>query len=273
MIRNLLALFVCVAILHGYSSGPPDSKTGRPGEGTCLDCHSGGTGPSDSAFITGLGGPTYTPGQTYSLTLHVSYAGQLRWGFELTTTVVNSGSYAGQLIVTDAANTQLSASGGRDYLKQTSVGSRAGQPDSATWTFQWLAPAAGTGPVMFYWCSNAANNNGASSGDIIIRDSLYLTEASGIAEGGTANGRRLWRYTNPSRKHTVITYEGDPHRPVRIYATSGRLVRTLTPEPAAELLRVTWDGRDADGRRVPEATYFVRLGAEVTSVARVQLVN
>ena len=63
------------ALVIAYSGGPPDGKTGRPGEGTCLDCHTGGSGAPDSADITGFDGTSYHPGQTYSLTLHVRYAG------------------------------------------------------------------------------------------------------------------------------------------------------------------------------------------------------
>jgi hypothetical protein len=185
---------------------------------------------------------------------------------------VNTGDYAGQLIVTDAVNSQLSASGGRGYLKHTAVGTHAGQPDSAAWAFQWQAPAAGTGPVVFYWCNNAANNNGASSGDIIIRDSLVVAEASGVGSE-REHGRFAWRYSNPSRNAAVIRYHGSAQAPVRIYAPTGRLVRCLQPVSESGILRVKWNGCDVSGNLVPEGTYFVRLGAGVTSVVSVRLVR
>ena len=234
MIRNLLALFVCIAVLHGYSSGPPDGKTGRPGEGTCLDCHSG-AGPADSTDLDGLVGGWYQSDSLYSLTLSVRYAGQLRWGFELTV-VDDSGNGAGQLIVTDSTNTQYSPAA-PGYLKQTSAGTFRGTSGPTSWTFGWRAPAARTGPVRFYWCANAADNNGSTSGDRICRDSLVLAE-TGVAEPGTVTGRRFWRYANPTRDRVVISYQGSAGTPARIYASSGRLVRSLAPEPDGELLAV-----------------------------------
>jgi hypothetical protein len=116
------------------------------------------------------------------------------------------------------------------------------------------------------------DNNGGASGDRICRDSLIISEA-GIAETGKVVSRRFWRYANPARNRVAISYRGAAESPVRIHAASGLLVRALSPERDGEMLRVLWDGRDKSGRVVPAATYFVRLGAEVTSVARIQLVR
>ena len=268
-IRTAAVLLACCAVVLAYSGGPPNGKTGRPGEGTCNDCHSG-VGSADSTELVGLVGGWYQPDSLYSLTLWVRYAGQLRWGFELTVVDQNNNS-AGQLIVTDSTNTQHS-SAPPGYLKHTSAGTHRGTPGPTAWTFCWRAPAAGAGAVRFYWCANAANNNGASSGDRICRDSLVLSE-TGVAEPGAVPGRRFWRYANPAHNRVVISYRGSAGSPVRIYASSGPLVRTLTPQPDGDLLRVAWDGRDAGGRLVPAASYFVRLGKEINSVARIQLVR
>ena len=269
MSRLLLVVIVSMAAVFAYSSGPPDGKTGRPGEGTCNDCHSG-VGSADSTELVGLVGGWYQPDSLYSLTLLVRYAGQLRWGFELTV-VDHTNNSAGQLIVTESTNTQYS-SAPPGYLKHTSAGTHRGTPGPTAWTFGWRAPAAGAGALRFYWCANAANNNGANSGDLICRDSLVLSE-TGVAEPGAVPGRHFWRYANPARNRVVISYYGSACSPMRIYASSGRLVRTLTPQPDGELLRVVWDGRDAAGRLVPVASYFVRLGEEISSVARIQLVR
>ncbi len=267
--RLFMALMVGTAIAFAYSDGPPDAKTGRPGEGTCLDCHSG-AGSADSTDLDGLVGGWYEPDSLYSLTLSVRYAGQLRWGFELTV-VDGSDSSAGQLIVTDSANTQYS-SVAPGYLKQTSVGTFRGTSGPALWTFSWRAPAAGTGPVRFYWCANAADNDGSTSGERICRDSLVLTE-TGVAEPGTVTGRRFWRYANPARNRVVISYRGSAGMPISIYSSSGRLVRSLAPQRNGELLRVVWDGRDRNGEPVPEAGYFVRIGEGLESVVSIRLVR
>ncbi|MBM3330337.1 hypothetical protein FJY68_00630 [candidate division WOR-3 bacterium] len=267
--RILVALCSWCALAMAYSGGPPDGKTGRPGEGTCNDCHAG-VGSADSTELAGLVGNWYQPDSLYSLTLSVRYAGQSRWGFELTI-VDQANNSAGQLTVTDSTNTQYSSSP-PGYLKHRSSGTHPGTPGPTTWTFGWRAPAAGAGAVRFYWCANAANNDNGNSGDRICRDSLVVSE-TGVAEPGSTPGRHFWRYASPARNRVVISYWGPAGSPVRIYAGSGRLVRTLISQPDGELVRVVWNGRDAAGRLVPPAAYFVRFGEEISSVARIQFVR
>jgi hypothetical protein len=268
-LRLVAVLVFGTTLAFAYSSGPPDGKTGRPGEGTCNDCHSG-VGSADSTELVGLVGNWYQPDSLYSLTLSVRYAGQSRWGFELTV-VDQTNNGAGQLIVTDSTNTQYS-SAPPGYLKHTSTGTHPGTPGPTAWTFRWRAPAVGAGPVRFYWCANAADDNGANSGDLICRDSLVVSEAAGIGSQ-LQRYRFAWRYANPARNRVVIRYRGSAGSPVRIYAASGRLVRSIAPERDGELLRVIWDGRDRNGERVPEAGYFVRLGKGLESVVSIFLVR
>jgi len=272
-VRIAVLSMLAASIVLAYSSGPPNGMSGRPGEGTCLACHSGSSGSPDSSNLLGLQPTGYTSDSLYTLTLTVNYAGQQRWGFELTA-VDAAGSPVGQLVVLDPVNTQYDTSqvGGYQYIKHTSAGTFPGQAGQANWTIGWRAPAAGAGAVTFYWCCNAANNNNSNSGDTIIRDSLVVAEAAGIGSE-PARGRFTWRYANPARNRAVISYQGNPDLLVRIYSAEGRLVRALHPSPDGERLQVDWDGRDDAGRTVPETRYFVRLGAEVTTVIQVQLVR
>ncbi|RMD95069.1 MAG: T9SS C-terminal target domain-containing protein, partial [Calditrichaeota bacterium] len=48
---------------------------------------------------------------------------------------------------------------------------------------------------------------------------------------------------------------------VKIYDLSGRLVRILQPQirQRAGAYTLTWDGHDANGRRLPNGTYFIEL--------------
>ena len=50
---------------------------------------------------------------------------------------------------------------------------------------------------------------------------------------------------------------------VEIFDASGRLVRTLADGAReAGSHSIEWDGRDADGARVPAGVYYVRAAAE-----------
>lgn len=273
VVRLFVLSMLAASIVLAYSSGPSNGVTGRPGEGTCLACHSGSSGSPDSSNLLGFGPAGYQPDSLYNLTLTVSHAGQRRWGFQLTV-IDATGSPVGQLIATDPVNTQYDTSqvGGYQYMKQTSAGTFPGQVGQASWAIGWRAPNAAAGAVTFYWCANAANNDNSASGDTIIRDSLVVGEAVGI-NSQPKHGRRAWRYSNPSRDAVVVRYYGSAEAPVRIYSAGGRLVRRLRPQPEGDILSVRWDGRDHSGALVPEATYFVRVGAEVTSVVSVSLVR
>lgn len=159
-----------------FSSGPQDGRSGAPGEGLCTDCHSG-TANSGSGSVSITGVPAgYSLNTTYSLTVTLSDPTQQRWGFELTA-IDAAGDGAGAFTVTDAVNTQLSdnAAPARDYMKQTSTGTYAGTGGSASWQFDWTAPATDVGTVTFYVAGNAANNNGSTSGDLVYTASEEST--------------------------------------------------------------------------------------------------
>ncbi len=174
--------------------------------------------------------------------------------------------------MTDPVNTQYSGSG-PGYMKQTSVGTYRGNPGPVSWSFDWQAPAAGTGPVRFYWTYNAANSNGSTTGDIPGQDSLLVTESSSIVAEPDRFGRLFVRYQNPARDRIVLEYQGRIDQPVRIYSAEGRLVRRLNPVLAGDVLRVVWDGRAQSGELVPAAGYLIRVGQDVTSVVRVEVVR
>ena len=158
------------------SSNPPLGHTGSPGESNCTSCHGGtalNSGPATRSLLLNGSVPTaYVPGQTYNVSLTVNRATRVKFGFQLKVEDGN-GSDAGTLIST--TNRTDLASG---YLSQTWNGNTATTSGTITWNFQWTAPAAGTGDVTFYYCSNAANNNGGTSGDEIYTNSLTLTEQS-----------------------------------------------------------------------------------------------
>jgi len=165
------------SLVWAYSAGPPNGRTGAPGELTCAEgCHGNlNTGPGS---ITIVGPASYQPGDTIDLTVTAVHTGQSRWGFELTA-LDDSAQPTGTIIVTDALRTQVSTDGGtgRQYIKHTSTGTDAGVANiSPGWTFKWASPAGPTGAVNFYAAGNAANNNGFSTGDFIYTDHIRYDE-------------------------------------------------------------------------------------------------
>lgn len=70
-------------------------------------------------------------------------------------------------------------------------------------------------------------------------------------------------YPNPMRSMLLVPLgrnASSARVDLSIFDAGGRLVRVLHADPGSE--RVVWDGRDTQGRAVPNGSYFVRSGKE-----------
>jgi hypothetical protein len=182
--RILACALFAGAVGFANSGGPTAGLSGAPGEDDCSQCHGGASGAGKLTIALSAGGTTYVAGQTIKVKVTLEDPTALRWGFQLTARqTASTGAAAGKLATADA-NTQVETVGGVDFISQTAAGTFRTTRNSATWEFNWTAPAAGTGSVTFYSAGNAANNNGATSGDRIYKGSLVLTEGT-TSGGGT----------------------------------------------------------------------------------------
>jgi hypothetical protein len=119
----------------------------------------------------------YEPGINYEIRVLLSQAGRVRWGFELTA-VDDSLIGTGQLLAGPGGFTQVSLTGTREYVKQTSTGSADGQPDQQEWIFSWTAPQTDVGDITLYAAGVAANSTGGSSGDDVYTAAITVPEPS-----------------------------------------------------------------------------------------------
>jgi hypothetical protein len=121
---------------------------------------------------------------------------------------------AGTLIVTNATTTQLITTTSRDYLGHTASGTSGS--GSVSWTFNWRAPSTYIDSVIFYSAINASNNNGSSSGDMIlsknftykistllptavisVSDSTVCIDDTVFLYGSGANNPHTWTWSMP----------------------------------------------------------------------------
>jgi uncharacterized protein (TIGR03437 family) len=140
-------------------------------------------------------GSVYIPGVKQRVAVQVADPNQRRWGFELTARL-NSDLENGQagdftpidnmtqVICEDSAPRPCAS--GVSFIQHTSAGTRNGTPGGATFQFDWTPPATNVGPVTFYVAGNAANGNGANTGDQIYTSSVQLTPAIPAAPVVTA---------------------------------------------------------------------------------------
>ena len=252
-------LLIVPTLILAYSSGPPDAKTGAPGEGTCHDCHNSFPLNSGDGSLTITAPTEYSAGETYQITIQVADNGQSRWGFEFTP--LNHGS----ITITDPTNTQMSTFGNNVYVKHTTTGTHNGTPDGpVSWTFDWTAPVDPPSMITLYCAGNAANGNLNNQGDYIYTTSFNMNLAVGIDEKSDPlpNALALNSYPNPFNAVANISYNLSEPGPaiLGIYDVNGRYVRELVNGgQAAGNHIVSWNGTDNHGRQVTSGVYFIRL--------------
>ncbi len=194
--------------VQAFSSGPPAGYTGAPGEEpeACAECH---VPPDAGTGHISIDAPqTYVPGQTYPITVTHTNPDptRLRWGFELTV-LDPSDETAGNLQSLDGLTQVLNNSGpgsARQYIEHTSAGTFVGQQNTASWTFNWTAPAIDVGVVTFYTAGNQANNDGNTSGDYIYKTFVAAAPFSATPDfdiGATPSFRAV--VPNASAQYTI----------------------------------------------------------------------
>lgn len=161
-----------------YPDGAPSSVTGSPGDNnkTCTKsgCHSGTASTMLNAMTSNIPVAGYVPGTTYQVTASITDPSVVKFGFEISPQNA-TGTVLGTMSLSDAVKTKFTAANAK-YITHTTSGNTF-NGHTATWSFNWTAPAAGTGPVTFYGAFMYANNNGGTSGDVVKTSTYTVQEA------------------------------------------------------------------------------------------------
>ena len=178
----------------GYTGSPNDARTC----GTNGGCHGGGSTDQPNWITSNIPASGYAPGETYSITATVEAMGINKFGFELSEEDA-SGNPKGMLIATTA--TQLKQAGKSITHRTTSTSGT----DSKSWTFDWVAPAQGSGEVNFYAAFNASNNAGNTQGDQIFHSTMTVQEGFPLSNGPELTTRPLRTWPNPAVDQLSVT--------------------------------------------------------------------
>jgi hypothetical protein len=233
-------------IVLAPTSGPGAGYTGSPLDGQdCSDCHTPGPATQAANLIVidvGLNG--YIPGQTYPLTVICDDIVAEKYGFQITSET--SSAKAGTWIITDAARTQLKSG---TAVTHTSGGTAPnGSPN--TWSMEWTAPVAGSGPVTFYVAINQTDNLGTNAGDQIYVASFNIDESGvGIAENLDHSIGNL--YPNPATDFVHLNTPANAE--IRVYDNAGREVISLVTVQAFQ---------EIDISGLQQGVYFVKVGLD-----------
>ena len=140
IIAGFLVILTVSAFMVFIPGGSPGGYSGSPLDGkNCTWCH-GGTATTQAGIITSNVDSTgYVPGSNYTITVSVPGTGLK--GFEVSP--LNSSNQKTGTLTAGFENRVTNS--GKSVTQSITSGS-----DPAVWTFQWTAPASGTGKVTFY---------------------------------------------------------------------------------------------------------------------------
>jgi hypothetical protein len=234
---SLCLVTVCLMISNalttdadGNTSAAPAARTGSPGDGAnCTSCHSGTASTVAGLITSNIPATGYVPGQTYTITASITEIGKTKFGFEISPQT-NTGVKKGTLVVTNSTATQLVSTG--KYITHKSAGTSF-STGTATWTFNWIAPVAGSGNFTFYGAFNVTNASGTSAGDAIKLSTLPVIEDLTPATTGVediALAEAISVFPNPLEDQLHITNTSAPDEPITISIIniSGQVVKKIT---------------------------------------------
>ena len=213
---------------HDY--GAPAGYTNSPHDGKSCDykgCHN--TNPLQSAqtWITSdIPAEGYSPDTTYTITARAVDVGKTSYGFQISPQTV-SGSPLGKLIVTNPTTTQIITSHSIQYIEQTLKGYSG--TDSLVWTFNWTAPAKGTGTVTFYGCFNCGVGNKSAANTYVFPATLVIPENISAGINTMAENVSFTIFPNPANEQVSIAYNLKETQIIEInmYNLQGKKVSTF----------------------------------------------
>lgn len=221
-------------MLSSYSNGiggqnPNNDYTGYNNT-TCANCHGGSSTTTTASFslvdkatsqpVTNY---MYTPGKVYTVTLKGVNSGSLyRFGFQAEP-LTSTGTAAGTLTATASNHHVVTMNGGRMLIENTSRITATATNLAAT--FDWTAPASGTGPVTFYGEINATNGNGTNGDAPSPGTTMALVENTAGIET-VNNNATINIFPNPTIDNINVSLEGlqSGNYTLAVYSLNGQQV-------------------------------------------------
>ncbi|UPT67434.1 MAG: T9SS type A sorting domain-containing protein [Sphingobacteriales bacterium JAD_PAG50586_3] len=246
---------------HTNPSGAPAQAAGAPNDGgiatgTCgkSSCHNVTATPQADMITSNIPVSGYIPGQTYTITGTITVANKVKFGFQMTPQN-DAGQLQGQIVITNTTDTKIVST---KYVTHKTAGT--GGQGTRTWSFDWVAPAAGTGDVTFYGAFMAANNNGSDSGDLVFASNLTVTEGTVGVNDMEADKPEVIVFPNPANGAFQVAVSGAKSAiSTKVFNAEGRLVYSNVynnTNTAKQVIDVN------AGAKLSAGLYFVSVEAE-----------
>jgi len=197
LIGGAVGVVLSAAIIYGYQTGPDPRHTGAPGDDplACATsgCHVGTplNGGGGNVALNFQNGMTYTPGVQQSFSIVITDPVAKAYGFQMTARLESNlangqaGDFTAgtqQLVLCDDAS--FKGSKGCPASAPVQFIEHSAPFLTNTISVVWTPPASNAGNVHIYVAANAANHDGAETGDHIYTANYTLTPQSG--GGGNA---------------------------------------------------------------------------------------
>jgi uncharacterized protein (TIGR03437 family) len=197
--RTIVAAGVAIIPLLVYANSgttntPPLKRTGADVDGglNCTACHAGAAANSDLRGKLTVTAAGYKPGVKQTVRVKLEHPEAQRWGFQLTARALNDETRSPGVLAPDESIAVRCDDGtvrgvpgpcdGRlEFASQTALSTRPGTPNGVEWEIEWTPPSNDAGDIVFYAAGVAANNNGASAGDLIYTTSLRIRNDGGCS--------------------------------------------------------------------------------------------
>jgi hypothetical protein len=239
----------------GKKDGTEPGYTGSPGDSlkNCTVCHGGSAYPVANWITSNIPSSGYVPGNTYTITATNYGIGHTRFGFSISPQAIN-GDLLGKLLLTDTVTTKLV--GNDKYITYTAAGVES--LDSMVWKFDWTAPEAGKGDVVFYGAFNS-NQNGEKGGDVTYLSTLRVKE-TGTASIQTQDNKTIHVqiFPNPCSDYLNINFNNN----ISGQQTTVNLV-DLSGKQHYNLLNEKWNNQvftqKLDIKNIPNGVYILSV--------------
>jgi hypothetical protein len=218
--------------LSKASGGASGGYAGDPANGNknCTNCHAGTATVVADLTTTNIPPTGYVPGNTYIITTGKTFTGFVR-GFQ--TAAQGGGLQKG---VFDNINTTETLIKTKTitgnvftYVDQTDVSAYG----TGFWSFNWTAPAAGSGPVTFYSSFLDGDDSGGTSGDVTYISTTVVQENLNVGITQATSKSNINIYPTVSKGiFTVEVNEGAYS--IEIYSLTGEKVFEKTTNATVE---------------------------------------
>lgn len=203
MILGIIVLESFAPLKKMRRDGTDPGYTGSPGDSlkNCTACHGGVATPREGWIVSNIPEEGYIPGQTYTITATNYNMGATRFGFEVSPQKLN-GDLMGTIVITDTLRTKLV--GGTKYITYRADG--VSGIDENSWTFDWIAPPAGSGEVVFYGAFNSNSGHKGNDGTTLSTLTVQEFGFNGLATI-SSNVSNLTIYPNPSTDVMKVSFD------------------------------------------------------------------